>query len=472
MGWPTFFISLEIGNLMKMKTEFMAAISQLATERGLPREVVLGVLESALVSAYKKEAFAPDDDIKIKFDIGAGNIKVYIQKAVTEIVTNPHKEISLSEAMTLQDNVQIGTIVEIEATPKNAGRIAAQTARQVISQRLREAEYHATYEEFANKEGEILTGTIQFIDPKQVYVRVGRTEAILPSSEQISNERYHTGQQLKFYLLQINKGSKEIQTIVSRTHPNLLRRLLELEVPEIHNGIVEITGIARDPGYRSKVAVSTSQENIDPVGCCIGPRGIRIQSIVRELNGEKIDIIQWNIDPEIFIPNALKPAQVTSVELDNINHTAILIVPDRQLSLAIGKDGQNARLAARLTGWRIDIKSASAAAAEQERLQEQTAAAWTAAVKADEEPATENETADSQTIAETEGLLANNKLSLTSEAPADNPEKQGQIRFAEDILHDRTTTDISKGKKTKPKKKTALKKQKSHYPEDNDEYEE
>ena len=343
-----------------MKTEFMVALTQLSAEKHLPKEVVLAAIESALASAYKKEASATEQDVSAKINPNTGEVKVYIKKTVVETPTDLLCEISLTEAQKLDKNAQIDDVTTVEFTPPNAGRIAAQTARQVILQRLHEAEHHAIYEEFTGREGDIVSGAVQRITPEQIYIDLGKTEAILPSSEQIPNERYRTGQRFKFYLLEVTRTSKGPQIFVSRSHRNLLRRLLELEIPEICDEIVVLKSVAREAGYRSKVAVAARQESIDPVGCCVGLRGIRIQSISNELNGEKIDVIEWSEDPAAFIANALSPAQVSSVEFSEAEGTAIVAVPDKQLSLAIGKEGQNARLAAKLTGWRIDIKSTSA----------------------------------------------------------------------------------------------------------------
>ncbi len=416
-----------------MKTEFMAAVTQLSSERNLPKEVVLAALESALVSAYKKELSPPEQDISVKIDPNTGEVKVYVRKTVAESVTNPHEELSLAEAQEFRDKAQVGEVVEIESTPKNAGRIAAQTAKQVILQQLRQAEYHAIYEEFSGKGGEVITGIIQFIEPKQIYVGLSRTEAILPLNEQLHNERYRVGQRLKFYLLEITQDNKAPRVIVSRSHPNLVRRLFELEIPEVHNGIVELKAVAREAGYRTKVAVATRQEGVEPVGCCLGSRGIRIQSIVNELNGEKIDVILWHADPRVFIPNALSPAQVSSIELDEAEKAATVVVPDRQLSLAIGKEGQNARLAAKLTGWRIDIKSASAAEAEKARLQEAAQELETVAEEREIPLSIPEELQVSQPFAEEKAVELTTFLA-SSEVLTEKPEEQAQIRFAEDIL--------------------------------------
>jgi len=347
-----------------MKTEFMAAITQLSSERNLPREVILEAIEAALVSAYKKEVFTGDEEVAVKIDSVSGDIHVYLVKSIVEEVASPDREITLPDARKIRRDVALGDIVEIESTPQGAGRIAAQVARQVVLQRLREAEHHATFEQFVGKEGEVVTGTVQFAQPNAVFVNIGRREAILPLSEQLPNERYHQGQQLRFYLLQASHEGRNPRVMLSRSHPHLVRRLFEIEIPEVHSGIVEVRAVARDPGQRSKVAVSSRQESVEPVGSCLGPRGIRLQSIVNHLNGEKVDVVEWNPDPRVFIANALSPAQVAHISLDESARTAIVVVPDKQLSLAIGRGGQNARLAAKLTGWRIDIKSSSAAEAE------------------------------------------------------------------------------------------------------------
>jgi N utilization substance protein A len=345
-----------------MKSDFLLAITQLSAEKNLPKEVVLGAVESALVSAYRKEHFLPNQNIAVKISPTTGKVEVWAEKSVVELVTDDRKDVLLSLAKKVNPEAKLGDLVMMESTPANAGRIAAQTAKQVILQRLHEAEHSAIFEEYVGKSNDIITGVIQRTEPKQVFVNLGRTEAVLPSTEQAPGERYRIGQRLRVYVVEVARTPKGPKVIVSRSHPNLLKRLFELEVPEVFNGIVEIKSISREAGYRSKVAVAARQEGIDPVGCCVGLRGIRIQNIVNELNGEKIDVVAWNKEIPVFVANALSPAQVLSVELNG--DIATVVVPDKHLSLAIGKDGQNARLAAKLTGWRIDIKSASAAEAE------------------------------------------------------------------------------------------------------------
>ena len=343
-----------------MKNEFLMAITQLAAEKHLPREVILGAIESALVSAYRKDDFAsPTQNISVQINPVNGDVRVFVDKVIQEKVSDPRREISLAEAQKLKAEYQIDETIEVEATPQNAGRIAAQTAKQVVLQRLREAEHDAIFEEFRGKEGDVLSGVVARMEPRQIFVNLGRTEAVLPNTEQVRNERYRTGQRLKVYVVEVQRTPRGPQIIVSRTHRDMLRRLLEMEIPEVFNGTVEVKSLAREPGFRSKVAVVARQEGVDPVGCCVGLRGIRIQNVVHELNGEKIDVVLWDANPSRFIANALSPAQVLSVEIDEEEKATTVVVPDRQLSLAIGKEGQNARLAAKLTGWRIDIKSAS-----------------------------------------------------------------------------------------------------------------
>jgi transcription termination/antitermination protein NusA len=469
-----------------MKSEFMAAVTQLSSERNLPKEIVLSILESALISAYKKGIFSPEQDITVKIDTTEVGVRVYINKTVTESVTNSLTEISLTEAQRLRDDYQIGDKVAIEATPKNAGRIAAQTAKQVVLQRLREAEHNAIYEQYTAKENEIVSGMIHFIQPKQITVSLGKAEAILPANEQVASERYRPGQQLKFYLLDIHQGMRGPQIIVSRSHPSLLRRLFETEIPEIGSGIVELKSIAREAGRRSKIAVVSHQEGVDPVGCCLGTRGIRLQSIISELNGEKIDIIQWHSDFKIFISNAISPAQVSNIELDEEQNTATVVVPDRQLSLAIGKEGQNARLAAKLTGWRIDIKSVSAVEAEKASLRNAAEVLMAVEEKQKEEVATtvvQIEDLEKMSVPSLDGEKELQEKEIVSEEEEDIGTLLGReefqsvkttligpiggipiLRFAEDILQDRQQTEKSKKKaasKGKAKGK-GRKKQKEH----------
>lgn len=342
-----------------MKSDFLVALTQLAAERGLPKDKVMTAIEAALVSAFKKDSVTEGRNISVRLDPGSGDIQVDIIKTVVDEVSDPLQEISLSDAKsTYGDHLNIGDNVATENIPNSAGRIAAQTAKQVVLQRLREAEKEIVLSEYEGREGEIITATIQRIEPTKVIVDTGRAEAILPISQQVSNERYRQGTKIKVILQTIDKDStRGPELIVSRTDELLLRRLFEQEVPEIFSGSVEIVSVARESGSRSKVAVRARQDNVDPVGSCVGLRGVRIQSIVNELQGEKIDILEWNKDLNKYISNALSPSQVHRVTVDQESNTAVAIVPDRHLSLAIGKEGQNARLAAKLVGFNVDIKS-------------------------------------------------------------------------------------------------------------------
>jgi N utilization substance protein A len=454
-----------------MKSEFMVALTQLSAEKHLPKEVVLSAIETALVSAYRKDAFVAGQDIAAKINPNTGEVKVFVRKTVAEQAADSLHEISITDAQKIDRNAQIGDIVSIESTPPNAGRIAAQTARQVILQRLHEAEHHAIFEEFTGKEGDIVTGMVQRITPEQIHIDLGKAEAILPAAEQVHNERYRIGQRMKLYVLEVTKTTRGPQIIVSRSHRNLLRRLFELEIPEIYGGTIDIKSIAREAGYRSKVAVAARQDGVDPVGCCVGLRGIRIQNVVNELRGEKIDVVEWSDDSATFIANALSPAQVSSVDLNPAENTAKVIVPDKHLSLAIGKEGQNARLAAKLTGWRIDIKSTTALEVERASLEPEEAEAGEEATARTEEPITEFASEEEEAAAAEEaeekipgelepvaeekieekvGAAADFDLVLASGVPSSARSAESrQIRFAEDILPGRA----SKAKKKKSGKK-------------------
>jgi len=425
----------------------MLAITQLSAEKNLPKEVVIAAVELALVSAYKKDNFAPNQNIVAKIDQVTGAVKVWAEKAVVEKPSDLRSEISLSEAKKIKPDIQVGEVIKVEATPRNAGRIAAQTAKQVILQRLHEAEHSAIFEEYSNKEGDIISGVVQRVEPRQVLVDLGRVEAVLPAAEQVRSERYRPGQRLKLYLLEVARAGRGPQVTVSRSHPDLLRRLFELGVPEVVNGVVEVKSIAREAGYRSKVAVSARQEGIDPVGCCVGLRGIRIQNIMKELDGEKLDVVMWSPDPAVFIANALSPAQVAGVELDKNEGIATVIVPDKQLSLAIGKEGQNARLAAKLTGWRIDIKSASTA--EAERLAKVEALPEVEEAIVDELPAAELTAIEEPVLAEAQAV-AEPLLPLDIKLiPPETLLEPPQIRFAEEVLAFGPTKPVAKSKKKK-----------------------
>lgn len=434
-----------------MKSEFMIAITQLAAEKNLPQEVVLEAMEAALVSAYKKDS-AMSGDLGVRIDRETGDHHVYQQHTVVQEIEEEATEITIQEARKRKPDAQIGDVLRDEIYPGAAGRIAAQTAKQVVLQKLREAEREMVYEEFSSRASDIVSGVIQRIEPKHAVVDLGKTEGVFPITEQVRNEHYRSGQRLKFFLLEVHRSMRGPQLILSRTHKNLLKRLFELEVPEIYRGIVEIKSIAREAGYRSKVAVSARQEGVDAVGSCVGLRGIRIQNIVNELNGERIDVIQWDENPSRFVGNALSPAQVLTVRMDEEENTASVIVPDRQLSLAIGKEGQNARLAAKLTGWRIDIKPESAmspdlaaeVAAEQAAIVAAEPAPARAAPKLEEEvtatPTEQVQRAEApepwMEVVETEegeeAAVASESAAEKSPATAE-PATAGGLRFAEDL---------------------------------------
>lgn len=383
-----------------MKSDFIVALTQLAAERGLPREIVLSAIEAALVSAYRKDSITANQNVSVKLDPGTGDVTVNILKTVVEEVTDEQTEITLKDAKKFNPEVEMDGTVVTESMPHTAGRIAAQTAKQVVMQRLREAEREIVFMEYEDKEGEVFSVNIQRVEPKQVIVALGRAEAVLPISEQVPIERYRSGNKMKVLLKTVERSSKGPELIVSRADTLLLRRLFEMEVPEIFSGAVEIDSIAREPGSRSKVAVRATQDGVDPVGSCVGLRGVRIQNIVNELHGEKIDVVEWNKEAAIFLANALSPAQVMKVELNVDDQTATAVVPERQLSLAIGKEGQNVRLAARLTGWRVDIKGNVEYEAEVAERAVKEAAAIAAGAVAVEEPPVAEEPVEAEAVAE------------------------------------------------------------------------
>ena len=341
-----------------MKSDFLIALTQLAAERHLPREQVLLAIELAYASAFKKDNPELEQNITVKLNPNTGEVAVYALKTVVETVEDSSREISLADAQGIKQTAELGDeVAEAEPMLHNASRIGAQTAKQVVLQRLREAERELLYQEFFQHESDIISGVIEQTDSgRAITLDLGRAQAILPYEEQVPTERYRKGQRTKVYVVSVRNGPKGPEIIVSRSHRNMLKRLFEIEVPEVYNGVVEIKAIAREAGFRSKVAVTATQPGIDPVGSCIGIRGNRIQSIVNELQGEKIDVVSWDKDPTVFITKALSPSAPTHVELSLDDLTATVVVPDRQLSLAIGREGQNTRLAARLTGWRLDIK--------------------------------------------------------------------------------------------------------------------
>ena len=340
--------------------QLIVAIQELEKEKGIKKDYLLDSIESALLTAYKRN-YNSQENVKVVVDRETGASHLYSVKEVVEHAENPILQISLEEARKIDQEAQIDGTVDVELVPKNFGRIAAQTAKQVIIQKLREAEREIIYSEYSERKGEIVSGIIQKADQNIVVMDLGKVEGVMPAKEQIPTEKYHVNDKIKGYILDVEKGAKGVpQVIISRACPEFVKKLFEFEIPEIYEGVIEIKAVSRDAGSRSKVAVYSPNENIDPVGSCVGQKGVRIQNIINELNGEKIDVIEWNADLSIYISSALLPAQVMAVDIDEENRIAQVIVPDDQLSLAIGKSGQNARLAAKLTGlsdWRIDIKS-------------------------------------------------------------------------------------------------------------------
>lgn len=339
-----------------MSSELLDALNLIEKEKGISRDVLIEAIEAALVSAYKRN-FNQAQNVRTDLNVETGTMHVYARKEVVEEVFDPRLEISLDEARAIDPAYEVGDIVEIEVTPRNFGRIAAQTAKQVVMQRVREAERSIIYEEFADRQDDIMTGIVQRKDSRFVYVDLGKAEALLPVSEQMPNEQYNHNDRIKVYITKVEKTTKGPQIFISRTHPNLLKRLFELEVPEIYDGIVEIKSVAREAGDRSKISVYSDDPEVDPVGACVGPKGSRVQAVVDELRGEKIDIVKYSKNTVEFVANALSPSKVLDVIVNEEEKSTIVIVPDYQLSLAIGKRGQNARLAAKLTNWKIDIKS-------------------------------------------------------------------------------------------------------------------
>ncbi|MBN1458731.1 MAG: transcription termination/antitermination protein NusA, partial [Armatimonadetes bacterium] len=371
-----------------MQVDFVQALRDIGREKDIPLDTLREIIEAALVSAYKKH-FGATCEIHVDIDWDNGTTQVFSRKRVVEHVENPHVEMSLAEARRLDPTVEENEFLDIEVSPQALGRIAAQTAKQVVAQRIREAERDIIYEEFSNRDGDVVTGVVQRRDGRTVFVDLGRVEAVLPASEQSSLDNYRPGERLKVYILEVKRTTKIPRVLISRSHPGLLRKLFDLEVPEVHEGIVEIMAQAREAGARSKVAVASKQENVDPVGACVGHRGSRVQAVVDELRGEKVDIVRWSDKPEEYVASALSPAKVSRVMIDEETRSATVVAPDNQLSLAIGREGQNVRLAARLTGWRIDIRSEAQLAEERaaaEAGSEEIATAELATAAAGDEP--------------------------------------------------------------------------------------
>ena len=338
--------------------EFISALDALAKERRINKDVLFSAIEAALISAYKKN-FGKTANVRASIDREKGTVEVLSRKIVVEEVGDPLCEMTLSDAREIDRRYEVGDLVEVPVTPRNFGRIAAQTAKQVVVQHLREAERGVIYDEYSQKENEILTAIVQRVENRQVYVELGRTEGVIEPNQQMPGEELSINDRIKVYVLEVSRMGRGPQVFVSRTHPGLVKRLFEIEVPELVTGVVQIKAVAREAGFRTKMAVFSTDPQIDAVGSCVGPRGMRVENVVAELKTEKIDIIKWSADPAEYIANALNPARVISVFTAENEKSARVIVPDNQLSLAIGKEGQNARLAAKLTGWKIDIKSQS-----------------------------------------------------------------------------------------------------------------
>ncbi|GED70197.1 transcription termination/antitermination protein NusA [Brevibacillus reuszeri] len=343
-----------------MNGDFIEALEAIEREKGITKDVLIEAIEAALISGYKRN-FNSAQNVRVDVNRHSGMVRVYARKSVVEEVLDPRLEISQDAAQEIDPNFRLEDIVEIEVTPRDFGRIAAQTAKQVVTQRIREAERGLIYSEFIEREDDIVTGVVQRMDARNYYIDLGKAEAVMPITEKMPSEEFKSQDRVKAYIIKVEKTTKGPQIVVSRTHPGLLKRLFELEVPEIYDGVVEIKSVAREAGDRSKIAVHSINPDVDPVGACVGPKGMRVQTIVTELKGEKIDIVRWSEDPAEYVANALSPAKVLHVEVNVSEKVTRVIVPDYQLSLAIGKRGQNARLAAKLTGWKIDIKSESQA---------------------------------------------------------------------------------------------------------------
>lgn len=339
-----------------MNAEFMEALNAIEKERGISKDILIDAFESALIAAYKRN-YGTTGNVRAVVDRDTGEVQVFASKTVVEQVEDVHAEISLEKARAINSLYEVGDVLEEEANPRSFGRIAAQTAKQVVVQRIREAERGVIFDEYVEKENEILTAIVQRVEKGGVYVELGKTDGLIAMNETIPGEEYNNNDRIKVYVLEVRKTNKGPQVLVSRTHPGLVKRLFELEVPEIQTGVVQVKSIAREAGFRTKVAVYSSDLQVDAVGACVGQRGIRVERIVNELHNEKIDIIEWDSDPAVYIAKALSPAKVLMVYINETEKAAKVIVPDNQLSLAIGKEGQNARLAAKLTGWKIDIKS-------------------------------------------------------------------------------------------------------------------
>lgn len=348
-----------------MQTQFAQAITQICEEKNIPKEIVMEAVEAALVAAYKKDYGEKDQEVRVTLNEESGAIEVYVTKEVVENVENPNMEISMEAAARIKKDIKIGEMIEIMDLPADFGRIAAQTAKQVIIQRIREAERDIVFTEYKDKEGEVLNCTVQRVEGDTIICDLGKSNGVLFRNEQIPGERYYPNQRFRVYVVRVEQSAKGPQIVLSRSHPGMVKRLFESEVPEIPSGIVEVKSIAREAGARTKIAVFSNEDGVDPVGSCVGQRGIRVQGVMNEIGGEKIDIILWDEDPKIFIENALSPAKILDIILNEEEQKATVKVPEDQLSLAIGKSGQNVRLAAKLTGWNVDIEGADTVGLEE-----------------------------------------------------------------------------------------------------------
>ncbi|MCI9038943.1 MAG: transcription termination/antitermination protein NusA [Clostridia bacterium] len=427
--------------------ELIEALEELEKERGIKKDIILESIETALVTAYKRN-FESSENVKVTMDGQTGETHVYAEKEVVEIVENPNLQINLADAQKLSKKLAIGDIAEIEIVPKNFGRIAAQTAKQVIVQKIREESRNILFEAFNDRKGEIVSGIVQKADGGVVVLDLGRLEGVMTVREQIPTEKYHVNDKLRAYVVDVERGAKgSPQVLVSRACSDFVRKLFELEIPEIYEGVIELKSVSRDPGSRSKVAVYSPNENIDPVGSCVGQKGIRIQNIINELSGEKIDVIEWNPDPAIYISSALLPAQVMAVDVHEEEKFAQVIVPDDQLSLAIGKAGQNARLAAKLTTWKIDIKSESQFREMMQKAQEE-------AEKAEQvQEEMENEEVTQETVEE----KATKKTTKKSTKKAEESETVEQVQEEKKKTRKTKKEDVEDEVEEKPKKTRAKK---------------
>ncbi len=418
-----------------MQVDFVQALRDIGREKDIPLETLSEIIEAALVSAYRKH-YGAACEIHVDIDWDNGTAMVFSRKQVVEHMENPHIEMALAEARRLDPTVEEGEYLDIEVTPSEFGRIAAQTAKQVVAQRIREAEREIIFEEFSNRDGDVVTGVVQRREGRTVFVDVGKVEAVLPASEQSRLDSYRFGERMKVYILEVKRTTKTPRVLISRSHPGLLRRLFELEVPEVHEGVVEIKAQARETGARSKVAVASKQENVDPVGACVGHRGSRVQAVVDELRGEKVDIVRWGDEPAKYVASALSPAKVSRVLIDEETRSATVVAPDNQLSLAIGREGQNVRLAARLTGWRIDIRS-------EVQMAEQAAAAEAAVVAGEGEEAVEAaaEEAAAEEVAAEEGVAEEAAAEEAAAAEAAAEEVTAEEAAVEEAAVEEPTTD-------------------------------